>query len=177
MIEHDPAPTCRVLQVKSDCSFPQTLSAATTRTITRKMKSVESQILPREVEWWFTPTSWAYRAGQDICGCRQRQGTRPVVLKKWKKKNTKKLLLKMSKDLSRAWELIRFSWVVSAQSQQREMKAPADTKDKFETVRGGREKARCQHSSGHLKNLPAHRTEPTVVKTHCRNKQKKTFSP
>lgn len=58
--------TCRVLQVKSDCSSPQTLSAATTKTMTRKIKSTESQTLPKLVEWRFTPASWVYRPVQDI---------------------------------------------------------------------------------------------------------------
>lgn len=58
--------TCRVLQVKSDCSSPQTLSAATTRTMTRKIKSTESQTLPTLVEWRLTPASWEYRAVQGI---------------------------------------------------------------------------------------------------------------
>lgn len=34
--------------------------------MTRKINSTESQIFPKEVEWRFAPTSWAYRAGQDI---------------------------------------------------------------------------------------------------------------
>ena len=42
--------TCRVLQVKSVCSSPHTLSAATISTITRKMKSTDSHTFPRPVE-------------------------------------------------------------------------------------------------------------------------------
>lgn len=61
-------PTCSVLQVKSDCSSPQTLSAATTSTMTRKINSTDSQILPKLVEWRLAPTNWLYRAGQDILG-------------------------------------------------------------------------------------------------------------
>lgn len=64
-------PTCSVLHTKSDCSSPQTVSAATISTITRKRNSTESQILPREVEWRLAPTSWAYRAGQDILWTRR----------------------------------------------------------------------------------------------------------
>lgn len=59
-------PTCSVLQVKSDCSSPHTLSAATTSTMTRKINSTDSHIFPKLVEWRFAPTSWVYRAGQDI---------------------------------------------------------------------------------------------------------------
>jgi len=55
--EQDGGPTCSVLQVKSDCSSPQTLSAATTSTMTRKINSTESQTLPRLVEWRLAPTN------------------------------------------------------------------------------------------------------------------------
>ncbi|CAG5878323.1 unnamed protein product [Menidia menidia] len=44
-------PGCCVLQVKPDFSSPQTLSAATTSTRMRKMKSTESQMRPMPVEW------------------------------------------------------------------------------------------------------------------------------
>lgn len=65
---YNDVPTCSVLQVKSDCSSPQTLSAATTSTMTRKINSTDSQILPKLVEWRLAPTNWLYRAGQDILG-------------------------------------------------------------------------------------------------------------
>lgn len=75
------ASTCSVLQVKSDCSSPHTLSAATTSTMTRKMNSTESQTLPRLVEWRLTPASWAYRAGQDILRNPAGTGKNKIIVK------------------------------------------------------------------------------------------------
>lgn len=47
--------TCRVLQTKSLLSSPHTLWAATTNTITRNTKTMDNQILPKAVEYLFTP--------------------------------------------------------------------------------------------------------------------------
>lgn len=147
-------PTCRVLQVKSDCSSPQTLSAATTSTITRNMKSTESQTLPRPVEWRFAPTNWLYRAGQDIL---QKQTGSCVGVSWWATQTW------TQKDVgSRGWRQRR-----------------ATERTKFERgggwkgmkLRGGGEKAVCQHSCEPM-NLCAHCglywPEPTQLKTHYR---------
>lgn len=47
--------TCRVLHTKSLLSSPQTLCAATTNTSTRKTNTMDSQILPKAVEYLLTP--------------------------------------------------------------------------------------------------------------------------
>lgn len=47
--------TCRVLHTKSLLSSPQTLCAATTNTSTRNTNTMDSQILPKAVEYLLTP--------------------------------------------------------------------------------------------------------------------------
>lgn len=47
--------TCRVLHTKSLLSSPQTLCAATTNTSTRNTNTIDSQILPKAVEYLLTP--------------------------------------------------------------------------------------------------------------------------
>lgn len=49
--------TCLVLHTKSLLSSPQTLCAATTNTSTRKINTIDSQILPNAVEYLLTPLS------------------------------------------------------------------------------------------------------------------------
>lgn len=59
-------PGCRVLQSKSFCSSPHTFSQATTKTMSLKMNTMESQIRPNAVEYLFTPLRRPWRKAQFI---------------------------------------------------------------------------------------------------------------
>lgn len=170
--------TCSVLQVKSDCSSPQTLSAATTSTMTRKMNSTESHTLPKLVEWRFAPTNWAYRAGQDILGTQSDTWG-------WGCNNMTAVSSRNGIFLYQA-RLVPLNHTSDSGTdgnsegrQWHRMKAETGdgTKEKFERrrgwkgmkVRGGGETAQRQHSC-ELMNLSTHCglywTKPTQLKTH-----------
>lgn len=165
-------PTCRVLQVKSDCSSPQTLSAATTSTMTRKMKSTESQIFPKLVEWRFAPTNCVYRAGQDILQKEPEMDDFTLF-----RSYIPCLIVLFELHI---WQRHRWTFRLWEGRQWQRMKAESgeETKGKSDRRRGwkgmklrggGRWKDECQNSC-ELMNLCAHCglywTKPTQLKSH-----------